>query len=183
MSTTTPPHRDKWRSLSADELAASPDARLGGALAVIFWGAAAMVVTLLLILVAILALGGFLPIAMFSEIMFSASVPGPTMTIARLQAIQQALFALWAFVFVAMTLMRRPSTPIVASVLMVIWAASWIAAEIATQYLSATSGFDLISQAALLPQVLIEVVLVAAFCGYMSDGRRPNMYFRKRVHA
>jgi hypothetical protein len=183
MTITTPPHRDKWRSLSADELAASQEAKLGGALAVIFWGATVMVVTLLLMLVAILALGGLLPISMFLEVMFSASAPGSTMTIARLQAIQQALFALWAFVFVAMTLMRRSSTPGVASVLMVIWAVSWIAAEIATHYLSATNGFDLISQVSLLPQILIEVVLVAAFCGYMRDGRRPNAYFRKRVHA
>lgn len=183
MSITTPPRTGRWRTLSADEIATSPDAKLGGALAMIFWGATTLVVTLLLMLAAILALGGFLPISMFTDIMFSASAPGPTMTIARLQAIQQALFALWAIVFVAMTLMRRSSTPIVASALMVIWAVSWIAAEIATQYLSAPNGFDLISQAALLPQILIEVVLVAAFSGYMSDGRRPNVYFRKRVHA
>ena len=58
MSSTTPSSADKWRTLSADELAASPDAKLGGALAVIFWSAAAMVVTLLLMLAAILALGG-----------------------------------------------------------------------------------------------------------------------------
>jgi hypothetical protein len=183
MNTTTPSQGSDWRMLSAEEFAASPYAKLGGALAVIFWGATTMVVALLLMLAGILALGGFLPITMFSEIMFSASVPGPTMTIARLQAIQQALFALWAFVFVAMTLMRRSFTPIVASALMVIWAASWIAAEIATQYLSATGGFDLIGQVPLLGQILIQLIVAAAFCGYMSDGRRPNVYFRKRVHA
>ena len=120
---------------------------------------------------------------MVSEIMFSTSTPGPTMTIARLQAIQQALFAVWTLVFVIMTLARRPSTPSVASALMVMWAVSWITAAIATHYLSATSGFDLISQAALLPQILIEIVLVSAFCGYMSDGRRPNAFFRQRVRA
>jgi hypothetical protein len=165
MNTTTPSQDSDWRMLTAEEFAASPYARLGGALA------------------AILTLGGFLPISMFLEMMFSASVPGPTLTIARVQAIQQALFGVWAFVFVAMTLMRRPSTPIVASVLMVIWAASWIAAEIATQYLSATGGFDLIGQLPLLGQILIQVIVAAAFCGYMSEGRRPNAYFRKRVHV
>ena len=183
MNTTTPFQGSDWRMLTAEEFAASPYAKLGGALAVIFWGATTMVVALLFMLLAILALGGLFPISMFLEVMLSASAPGPTMTIARLQAIQQALFAVWAFVFVAMTLMRRSSTPIVASVLMAIWAVSWIAAEIATQYLSATSGFDLISQIPLLPQILIEIVLVAAFCGYMSEGRRPNVYFRKRVPA
>ena len=37
--------------------------------------------------------------------------------------------------------------------------------------------------ATLLPHVVIEVVLVAAFGGYMSGGPRPNVYFRRRVHA
>ena len=89
MSTTTPSHGE-WRQLSVDEFAASPDARLRGVLAVIFWAAAALVLAVLLTLVAIIVMGGLLPITMFSEIMFSASAPGSTLTIARLQAFQQA---------------------------------------------------------------------------------------------
>jgi hypothetical protein len=182
MSTTTTPQASKWRTLSADEFAASADAKLRGALAVIFWSATAMVVTLLLMLAAVIAFGGFLPITMFWQMMFADASSVPSLVIARFQAVQQALFALWAVVFVVMTLMRRPSTPTAASVLMVIWAVSWIAAEIATHYLSANS-FDLVSPVALLLPVIIEIVLVSAFCGYMSDGRRPNAYFRKRVRV
>jgi len=182
MSTTTPSPR-KWRTLSADEFAASPDAKLRGVLAVIFWAATALVVAVLLALVAVIAIGGLLPITMFAEIMFSASVPGPTLTIARLQAIQQALFVVWAFVFVIMTLARRPSTPDVTSVLMVVWALSLIGAESATQYLNVTRGFDPTGPLWALPLVVLVVAVAWAFCRYMSVGRRPNVYFRMRVRA
>jgi hypothetical protein len=33
------------------------------------------------------------------------------------------------------------------------------------------------------PSMLLEIALVAAFWGYMSERRRPNIYFRKRVRA
>jgi len=150
-------------------------------LAVIFWAAAALVLAVLLTLVAIIVMGGLLPITMFAEIMFSASAPGSTLTIVRLQAFQQALFAVWAFVFVVMTLMRRPSTPTVASVLMVIWALSLIGAEVTTQYLNVTRGFDPTGPLWALPLILLVVAVAWAFCRYMSVGRRPNVYFRKRV--
>jgi len=68
-------------------------------------------------------------------------------------------------------------------VLMVMWAATSIAAQIGTRYLIAQSNFDPMSQLSLLPYVFLEVVLVAAFCGYMADGRRPNVYYLKRVRA
>ena len=179
------PHtsQTKWRTLSADEFAASPDAKLRGLLAVIFWAATALVVAVLLALVVTIALGGLLPITMFSQIMFSASAPGSALTIARLQAIQQALFAVWAFVFVVMTLTRRPSTPSVASGLMVVWALSLIGAEIATQYLNVTRGFDPTGPLWALPLILLVAAVTTAFCRYMSVGRRPNVYFRRRVRA
>jgi hypothetical protein len=182
MSSTTP-SPSKWRTLSADEFAASPDAKLRGVLAVIFWAAAALVAAVLLTLVTIIALGGLLPITMFVEVMFSAQAPGSALTIARLHAIQQALFVVWAFVFVVMTLARRPSTPSVASVLMVVWALSLIGAEVATQYLNVTRGFDPTGPLWALPLILLVIVLASAFCRYMSVGRRPNVYFRKRVRC
>jgi hypothetical protein len=182
MSSTTP-SLSKWRTLSADEFASSPDAKLRGVLAVIVWAAAAVVAAVLLTLVTILALGGMLPITMFAEIMFSAQAPGPALTIARLQAIQQALFVVWAFVLVVMTLTRRPSTPTVTSVLMVIWALSLIGAESATQYLNVTRGFDPTGPLWVLPLIVVVIALASAFCRYMSVGQRPNVYFRKRVRC
>ncbi len=60
-------------ALSEPEFAASPDAKLGGALAVIFWGAGAMVATLVLMLAAMIAFGGFFTVTMMSQMMFSGS--------------------------------------------------------------------------------------------------------------
>ena len=181
MSITTSAKAVAWRALGADELAASADAKLGGALAVIFWAAVAMVATLVLTLAAMIAFGSFFTITMMSQMLFSGSTLSSR--IAGIQLIPQAMFAVFAFTFVIMTIGRRSSTPKVASVLMLMWAATSIGAQIGTRYLIAQSSFDAVSQASLLPYIFIEIVLVSAFCGYMSDGRRPNAYFRKRVRA
>ena len=66
---------------------------------------------------------------------------------------------------------------------MVIWALTSIGAQIGTRFVIAQNSFVLGSQASLLPYILLEIVLVAAFWGYMSEGRRPNIYFLKRVRA
>lgn len=170
-----------WRALSAAELAASPETKFGGVLAVIFWSAVAMVGTVTLVIAWLIAFGDFFSVTMMSRMLFSGS--SLSSKIAGIQMIPQATFTVWAFAFAVMTMGRRPSTPKVASVLMVIWAATSIGAQIGTRYLIAQSNFDLINQASLLPYVLIEIILVAAFCGYMADGRRPNIYYRRRVRG
>ena len=181
MTTTTTQPQSGWRPLSADELGASADTKLGGALAVMFWSAVAMVATVVLILAGLIAFGDFFSVTMMSRMLFSAS--SLSSRIAGIQMIPQAMFAVFAFAFVVMTLARRPSTPAVASVLMVMWAATSIGAQIGTRYLIAQSNFDPLSQASLLPYIFLEIVLVAAFCGYMADGRRPNVYYLRRVRA
>jgi hypothetical protein len=163
MATTSLPIQ--WRALSAAELAASPEASLGGALGVMFWTAVAMVTA----------------VVMMSRMMFSGSSMASVVT--GISMIPQAMFFVWACVFAAMTMGRRPSTPKVASVTMVIWAATSIGAQIATRYVIAQNTFVLGSQATLLPYILLEIVLVAAFWGYMNEGRHPNIYFLQRVRA
>jgi hypothetical protein len=180
-TTITHPQSVQWRALSADELAASPDAKLGGALAVMFWSAVAMVATAVLVMAGLIVFGDFFSVTMMSRMLFSAY--SLSSRIAGIQMIPQAMFAVFAFTFVVMTMGRRPSTPAVASVLMVMWAATSIGAQIGTRYLIAQSNFDPMSQLSLLPYVLLEIVMVAAFCGYMTDGRRPNVYYRRRVRA
>jgi hypothetical protein len=180
MNSTKPPQA-RWRTLSTEELAANPDAKLGGALAVMFWGALAMLTTVVLMLAVMIVFGDFFSVTMMSRMLFSASTLSSR--IAGIQMIPQAIFALWALVFAIMTLSRRHSTPSVASVLMIIWSVSSISAAIATRYLAARGSFDIFSQASLLPYIFLEIVLMAAFCGYMSDGRRPNAYYRRRVRA
>jgi hypothetical protein len=175
------PHTGEWRSLSEAEFAASAEARLGGALAVIFYGAVAMVALLVLVIARLIAFGDFFSVTMMSRMMFSgASIAS---VVGAISMIPQAAFFVWAAVFAMMTMGRRPSTPKVAAALMVIWALTSIGAQIATRYVIAQYSFIPGSQATLLPYILIEIVLVAAFCGYMSEGRRPNIYFRKRVRA
>jgi hypothetical protein len=171
----------QWRALSASELTASPEVKLGGALGVIFWGATAMVALVVLVIAWLIAFGDFFSTAMMSRMMFSGS--SMASVVAGISMIPQAMFFIWACVFAVMTMGRRPSTPKVASVMMAIWAATSIGAQIGTRYMIAQNSFVLVSQATLLPYILLEIVLVAAFWGYMSEGRRPNIYFLTRVRA
>jgi hypothetical protein len=167
--------------MSEAEFAASAEARLGGALGVIFWAAVAMVALLVLVVAWLIAFGDVFSTAMMSRMMFSGS--SMTSVVTGIAMIPQAAFFAWACVFAIMTMGRRPSTPKVAATMMVLWAVTSIGAQIATRYVISQFSFVIGNQATLLPYVLIEIVLVAAFCGYMSEGRRPNVYFRKRVRA
>lgn len=181
MTTISPAQSPQWRLLTTAELVASPEARLGGALAVMLWGAIAMVLGGALTVAWLIVFGDFFSVTMMLRGLFSGSTLSSR--IATISMIPQAVFFIWSFVFAVMTMGRNPSTPKVASVLMVLWAVSAIGAAVGARYLIAQSNFDLVSQASLVPFVLLQVVLVSAFCGYMSEGRRPNIYFRKRVRA
>jgi hypothetical protein len=175
------PQSDQWRTLTEAELAALPEAKLGGALAVIFWCAVALVMALVLAVAWLIAFGDFFSFTMMSQSIFSGS--SMASIISRIALVPQAMLFVWAFVFAMMTSGRRSSTPKVAAVMIAIWALLSIGAQIATRYVIAQNSFILGSQATLLPYILLEIVLVAAFWGYMSEGRRPNIYFRRRVRV
>lgn len=181
MTITTDQSSGQWRPLNMAEFVASPEAKLGGALAVIFWSAAAMVSAGILTVAGAIAFGSFFSITMISRMLLSPS--STASLVAAISMIPQVTFFVWAFVFALMTIARRPSTPKVASALIVALAATSIGAQIAVRYVIAQGSFMLSSQASLLPHILLEIALVAAFCGYMSDGRRPNIYYLKRVRA
>jgi len=176
MMTMPQPPLAQWRVLGAAELAASAETKLGGLLAVVV-----MVGVVVLVMAWLVAFGDFFSSAMISRMLFSGS--SLSSKIAGISIIPQTMFAIWAIAFVIMTMGRRPSTPKVASTLMVIWAATSIGTQIATRFLIAQNNFDVVSQASLVPSILIEIILVAAFCGYMNDGRRPNVYYLKRVRV
>src|SRR5262249_2171161 len=106
-----------------------------------------------------------------------------TSIVTGISMIPQLAFLAWACVFVVMTMGRRPSTPSAASVMIVIWAMTAIGAQIATRMVIAQYNVNFASQGTLLPYIVIDIVLVAAFCGYMNGGSRPNVYFRRRVRA
>jgi hypothetical protein len=75
----------------------------------------------------------------------------------------------WSLLFVGLTVMRVPGTPIIASIGLFLWVAYRLCVAIAT------AGWPLVVD------LLGEAVLVAGFCGYMATGSRPNAYFRRRA--
>ena len=170
-----------WRTLSDAELAGHPEARLGGALAVLFWGAVVMVAMFALVIGWLIVFGNFFTVAMMSRMMFSGA--STTSIVTGISMVPQVAFLAWACLFAVMTMGRRQATPTASSVMIVIWAMTAIGAQIATRIVIAQNNFDLVSQATLLPYIMIDIVLVAAFCGYMSGGSRPNVFFRRRVRA
>lgn len=180
MTNSPSPATPQWRTLSDAELAAMPEAKLGGALAIVFWCAAIQTACLVLTIAGLIAFGSFYTITMMSQSVFGSSISA---TVTRLSLGPQILMMLWAIVFAAMTMARSPSTPKVASILIAIWALAAIAAQIAIRAVIAQGTFDPGSQATLVPYILFDIILASAFWGYMHEGRRPNAYFLKRVRS
>ena len=140
-----------WREMTDDELAGLPEARLGGAL---LWMVSAA---------AILCIGALIG----SLVAFQA-----LREIGGRYTIAVAFIAVWSAVFVVMTLLRLPATPLVASVGFLAWIAWRFAVALWSQ-----AGWPL------AVDLWAEAVLAAGFCGYMADGVRPNAYYRRRLPA
>jgi len=140
-----------WRDMTEQELATRPDAWLGSArLGVVL--AAAMV--------CILAIGGAL--LAFDQVR----------AIGVRYMIAVGFAGVWSAIFVVMTLLRLPATPLVASAGFVAWIAWRFAVALWSQ-----AGWPL------AVDLWGEAVLAAGFCGYMADGVRPNAYYRRRLPA
>jgi hypothetical protein len=140
-----------WRDMTEQEAATRPEARLGGAL---LWVVlAAVVVCLVAIFGALLAFDQLRSIGI--RYMIAVGFAGT-----------------WCAVFVIMTLLRLPATPVVASAGFV----AWIAWRFAVALWSG-AGWPL------AVDLWAEAVLAAGFCGYMADGVRPNAYYRRRLPA
>ncbi len=82
-----------------------------------------------------------------------------------------AFITLWSVVFVVMTLLRLPSTPVVACSGLVLWITYRLAVALFT------AGWPLVVD------LLGEAALAAGFCGYMASGDAPNTYYRRRLPA
>jgi hypothetical protein len=76
---------------------------------------------------------------------------------------------MWSLVFLAMTLVRAPATPLIACLGFGLWVAYRLCAAIASGNWPLT--VDLLGDA----------VLAAGFCGYMLTGSRPNAHYRRRT--
>ena len=75
----------------------------------------------------------------------------------------------WSLLFLAMTAMRVPGTPIIASGGLFLWVAYRLCVAVMS------GGWPLVVD------LLGEAVLAAGFCGYMLTGSRPNAYFRRKA--
>jgi hypothetical protein len=78
-----------------------------------------------------------------------------------------AFVTAWSLVFLGMTLLRMPATPLVASAGLVLWVAYRFCAALVA------GGWPLIVD------LLAEAVLAAGFCGYMLRAEQPNAYYRR----
>ena len=140
-----------WRDMTQQEQATRPEARLGGALLWVGLASAA---------VCVLAIGGAL--LAFDQLQL----------IGVRYMIAVGLAAIWSAVFVGMTLLRLPATPLVASAGFLAWIGWRFAVAMWSQ-----AGWPL------AVDIFVEAVLAAGFCGYMADGVRPNAYYRRRLPA
>lgn len=174
-----------WRALSDAEFAAAPEASLGGPLGLIFAAAVALVIiaglALFFILTALIGFGGMPWSTLLKDLI---AIPAdPRLFASRIVNLQQAAMVVWAAVFVVMTLMRAPSTPKVASVLMVIWVILAMTGNAMLRHVGLTNGLDMFTILQMTPYILFNVIITAAFWGYMQDGRWPNIYYVRRVRA
>ena len=75
---------------------------------------------------------------------------------------------MWSLLFLGMTLVRAPATPLIVSLGFLLWIAFRLWVAIAAGHWP------------LIVDLLGEAVLAAGFCGYMLTGSRPNAYSRRR---
>jgi hypothetical protein len=169
---------DRWRLLSDAELAAEPEARLGGPLALIFACALALVAFLVATIIWI-ALGD--RFAMLMMLRHIVSGDSATSVMARISLVPQFALLVWSGSFAIMTLRRSPSAPATASVLIALWAVLATGAPLGSRLVTAGYQVDWLSLAYLFPTLALNVMIAAAFWGYMREGRRPNLYFKRRV--
>jgi hypothetical protein len=171
-----------WRTLDAGELAAEPDARLGGALAVMF-GAAVFALT---------------PIAFlaFSSITDSQGTTWVMLMMLRqafggdmksayfaLSLVQMLTLLAWAATFVVVTLARARSGPGAAATAFAIATTIGPLGQCALIIMFAGEASGILAATAQLPYLVLNLVAAVAFWAYMSEGRRPNLYFRRRLRV
>jgi hypothetical protein len=83
-----------------------------------------------------------------------------------------AFVAVWAAAFVVTTALRFRITPTLASIGIIAWVVYRFWVSVAGGY-GWPLGIDLLAQLA----------MALAFCGYMAAGVRPNAYYRRRLPA
>ena len=121
--------------------------------------------------------GTLLAIDIFAALLCALVVIGLIVAFDQFRAVGRytiavAFIAVWSAGFVAMTWQRVSATPTLASIGLFVWILYRFAVSITVGY-----GWPLIVD------LLAELAMATAFCGYMASGVRPNAYYRRRVPA
>lgn len=174
----------QWRTLAPDELRAMPEARLSGPLGLIVWSAAALALLPVVFVLGAVALTG--PNALgfiggtFLRPLFGGNISD---VIAALGFIPVTALFVWGAVTALMGFSRSPSTPQVSSILLIVWAAVSILTQVAIRYALMNMGSDMLNHLNLLPYIVFDIAIAAAYWGYMHDSRAANVYFQRRVRT
>lgn len=182
------PTTPAWRTLSGAEFAAAPEAKLNGVLALIMAASVALIIfvglALAFVTFALVGFGGMPWSELFRAAIDAVTIPTePRALGTRVVTWQQVAMVIWALVFIAMTMMRSAATPKVASVLMVLWVIMAMGGNALVRHVNLPNGLDTFTLLSMMPYILFNIIVTAAFWGYMQDGRQPNIYYRKRVRA
>ncbi len=176
-----------WRAMTLEEMVGRPEAQLQGSLLLIVVCTATLALAAVLFLVfAMLALPSALAGGPLSG-MFESMFRGPT-GVGLLYTVPTLYLVLWALVFTIMTFVRAPATPGLAATGLALWVGLRLVVGIAGQILLTarySAGPSTILQS-ILPTILSivgDVVLTTGFWVYMSEGARPNAYYRRRIRA
>jgi hypothetical protein len=178
------PTTQAWRTLTEAEFTAAPEAKLRGPLGLIVASASVLLMIAGLALCFMLLAAGFVGTSWTRLVSDLIAIPAePRMIASRISNWQQLAMFTWAAVFIAMTMMRAPSTPKVASVLMLCWLIFVVSGNVLLRHLTMPNGLDMFTVMQMTPYWLFNIIVVSAFWGYMQDGRAPNIYFKRRVRA
>ncbi len=171
-----------WRELTAQELAVEPGGRFGGAIAIICF-AAVLVLLRLLVGIGVWLTNGEYRYAFFMTfaLMRSLIANSPWGTwLAYMSLIEPLLVAIWAVVFVVAVVWRLRAGATIAAI--VFAACSLMRPVGSIIIMSTTVGTSGITAAtAQIPSLVVHFVAAVGYWCYMRDGRRPNLYFRRRV--
>ena len=173
----------RWRELTADEIAAEPEARFGGVIAVIFFAAAFALLPLVFLIVSAAKDGNGTTWVVL--MMMRQAFGGPDMKSIYLAAsmVQMLTLMVWAAIFIVATLLRARWGPSVTAGVFAIAALVGPVGQFAMAIVLIGGTGGLFGAATQLPHTVLNLVAAVAFWAYVREGRRPNLYYRRRVRV
>jgi hypothetical protein len=173
----------RWRGLAAPELAAEPDAYFGGVIAVMFFTAMFALTPLVFLIVGVAKDAQGTTWVLLMMLRQALAVPDMKSISMAASMVQMLALVVWATIFIAVTLARARSGPAVAAVAFTIAALVAPVGQCAMAIAAIGGTGGIFAAAAQLPHMVLNLVAAVAFWAYLHEGRRPNLYFRRRVRV